>query len=332
MVYLIFPFINLSINREKKEILSDTNKVILKIQEDLSFSEIGDYLVSKDLLLSSKTINQLIEFKNYENNTLKKGKYIIQTKWSNNKLVNQLFLMRNKHVVDLYIPSVRTLEILCGRLSLQLDLDSAKLLHLFQDENIQEKFGFNSYTFSSIVIPNTYEVYTNISENKLIEFLATKYKSFWNKERIDKANELGYSQSEITIIASIVQMEQQIKFDEHSKIAGLYINRLKSDMKLQADPTVKFALKMPNLRRLYYKHLKVDSPYNTYKYKGLPPGPICIVDPRVIDAVLNYSKHNYVFMCAKPSYSGYHNFSSTNKDHEKYKKLYTSWLSLEKIN
>ena len=332
MVYLIFPFINLFINREKKEILSDTNKVILKIQEDLSFSEIGDYLVSKDLLLSSKTINQLIEFKNYENNTLKKGKYIIQTKWSNNKLVNQLFLMRNKHVVDLYIPSVRTLEILCGRLSLQLELDSAKLLHLFQDENIQEKFGFNSYTFSSIVIPNTYEVFTNISENKLIEFLATKYKSFWNKERIDKANELGYSQSEITIIASIVQMEQQIKFDEHSKIAGLYINRLKSNMKLQADPTVKFALKMPNLRRLYYKHLKVDSPYNTYKYKGLPPGPICIVDPRVIDAVLNYSKHDYVFMCAKPSYSGYHNFSSNNKDHEKYKKLYTSWLSLEKIN
>lgn len=332
VVYLIFPFINLFINREKKEILSDTNKVILKIQEDLSFSEIGDYLVSKDLLLSSKTINQLIEFKNYENNTLKKGKYIIQTKWSNNKLVNQLFLMRNKHVVDLYIPSVRTLEILCGRLSLQLELDSAKLLHLFQDENIQEKFGFNSYTFSSIVIPNTYEVFTNISENKLIEFLATKYKSFWNKERIDKANELGYSQSEITIIASIVQMEQQIKFDEHSKIAGLYINRLKSNMKLQADPTVKFALKMPNLRRLYYKHLKVDSPYNTYKYKGLPPGPICIVDPRVIDAVLNYSKHDYVFMCAKPSYSGYHNFSSNNKDHEKYKKLYTSWLSLEKIN
>jgi UPF0755 protein len=332
VVYLIFPFINLFINREKKEILSDTNKVILKIQEDLSFSEIGDYLVSKDLLLSSKTINQLIEFKNYENNILKKGKYIIKTKWSNNKLVNQLFLMRNQHVVDLYIPSVRSLEILCGRLSLQLELDSAKLLHLFQDENIQEKFGFNSYNISSMVIPNTYEVFANISENKLIEFVASKYKSFWNKERMDKANELGYSQSQINILASIVQMEQQIKFDEHSKIAGLYINRLKSNMKLQADPTVKFALKMPNLRRLYYKHLEVDSPYNTYKYKGLPPGPICIVDPRVIDAVLNYSKHDYIFMCAKPSFSGYHNFSTNNKDHEKYKKLYTTWLSFEEIN
>ncbi len=332
VVYLIFPFFNLFINREKKEILSDTNKVILKIQEDLLFSEIGDYLVSKDLLLSPKTINQLIEFKNYENNTLKEGKYIIQTKWSNNKLVNQLFLMRNQHVVDLYIPSVRNLEVLCGRLSSQLELDSAKLLHLFQDEDIQEKFGFDSYSFSSIVIPNTYEVFTNISENSLIEFIASKYKKFWNTERMDKANKIGYSQSKITILASIVQMEQQIKFDEHSKIAGLYINRLKKNMKLQADPTVKFALKMPNLRRLYYKHLEVDSPYNTYKYKGLPPGPICIVDPRVIDAVLNFSKHDYIFMCAKPSYSGYHNFSSTNKEHEKYKKMYTTWLSLEKIN
>ena len=332
VVYLILPFFNLLINKEKKEILSDSNKVILKIQEDLSFSEIGDYLVSKNILLTSKTINQLIEFKNFKNNTLKKGKYIIKKKWSNNKLVNQLFLMRNQHVIDLYIPSVRSLDILCGKLSSQLELDSSKLSHLFQDEDIQKKFGFNSYTFSSVVIPNTYEVFTNISEIKLIEFIATKYKIFWNAERIDKASKLGYTQSEITILASIVQMEQQIKFDEHSKIAGLYINRLKRNIKLQADPTVKFALKMPNLRRLYYKHLEVDSPYNTYKYKGLPPGPICIVDPRVIDAVLNYSQHEYIFMCAKPSYSGYHNFSSTNTEHEKYKKMYTNWLSIEKIN
>jgi UPF0755 protein len=320
------------LNKEKKEILSDTNKIVLKIKEDISFSEIGEYLVNKNVLASSNTVTQLIKFKSYQNNTLKKGKYILQKKWSNNQLVNQLFLMRNQHVEDLYIPSVRSLEILCGRLSSQLDLDSSKLLHLFQDEDIQQKYGFNSNTFSSIIIPNTYEVYANISEDKLIEFIANKYKIFWNRERMEKAAKLGFTQSEITILASIVQMEQQIKFDEHSKIAGLYINRLKRNMKLQADPTVKFALKMPNLRRLYYKHLEVDSPYNTYKYKGLPPGPICITDPRVIDAVLNYSQHDYIFMCAKPSYSGYHNFSSTNAQHEKFKKIYTSWLSLEKIN
>ena len=127
-------------------------------------------------------------------------------------------------------------------------------------------------------------------------------------------------------------MEQQLKFDEHSKIAGLYINRLKKGMKLQADPTVKFALNKPGLRRLYYRHLEVDSPYNTYKFKGLPPGPICIPDKRVIDAVLDYESHDYIFMCAQPSYSGYHNFSSNNKDHEKYKKDYTNWLSKEGIN
>ena len=126
-------------------------------------------------------------------------------------------------------------------------------------------------------------------------------------------------------------MEQQIKFDEHSKIAGLYINRLKKGMKLQADPTVKYALDKPKLKRLYYSHLKVDSPYNTYLHKGLPPGPICIPDPRVIDAVLNYESHNFIFMCAKPSYSGYHNFSSTNLEHEKFKKIYTNWLAAEGI-
>ena len=102
-------------------------------------------------------------------------------------------------------------------------------------------------------------------------------------------------------------------------------------MKLQADPTVKFALNKPKLRRLYYKHLEIDSPYNTYKYSGLPPGPICIVDPRVIDAVLNYEKHDYLFMCAQPAYSGYHNFSSTNSQHEKYKRDYIDWLKKENI-
>ena len=136
---------------------------------------------------------------------------------------------------------------------------------------------------------------------------------------------------EMLILASIIEKEAGNNI-EKAKIAGVFLKRISINMKLQADPTVKFALKMPNLRRLYYKHLEVDSPYNTYKYKGLPPGPIYIVDPRVIDAVLNYSEHDYIFMCAKPSYSGYHNFSSTNKEHEKYKKMYTTWLSQEEIN
>ena len=323
---------NLYLTKDKEEIIIKTEKIILKSSEDISFNKLGDFLVKNNIIKTSETFNQLVKYKNYDNSILKKGNYTIQKKWSNNKLVNQLFLMRNLNLIDLYIPSVMNLNILSGKIASQIKLDSIKLLNQFNDYNIQKNLGFNSYTFPTIIIPNTYEVFANISEQKLINLLSFEYKKFWNKNRLKKAKSLGLTQSEICILASIVQMEQQVKFDEHSKIAGLYINRLKKNMKLQADPTVKFALNKPGLRRLYYKHLEIDSPYNTYKYKGIPPGPICIPDPRVIDAVLNYSQHNYIFMCAKPSYSGYHNFSSTNADHEKFKKIYTTWLSLEKIN
>ena len=323
---------NLYLTKDKEEIIIKTEKIILKSSEDISFNKLGDFLVKNNIIKTSETFNQLVKYKNYDNSILKKGNYTIQKKWSNNKLVNQLFLMRNLNLIDLYIPSVMNLNILSGKIASQIKLDSIKLLNQFNDYNIQKNLGFNSYTFPTIIIPNTYEVFANISEQKLIDLLAFEYKKFWNKSRLKKAKNLGLTQSEICILASIVQMEQQVKFDEHSKIAGLYINRLKKNMKLQADPTVKFALNKPGLRRLYYKHLEIDSPYNTYKYKGIPPGPICIPDPRVIDAVLNYSQHDYIFMCAKPSYSGYHNFSSTNADHEKFKKIYTTWLSLEKIN
>ena len=332
IIYLIYPVCNLFLKKDKKEIICKSEKITLKITEDIFFKEIGDFLVKNNILKNSETFNRLVEFKDYNNEILKKGKYIIKKKWSNNTLVNQLFLMRNLNLVDLYIPSAMNLEIISGKISSQVGLDSIKILEIFNDYNIQKNLGFNSYTFPSIIIPNTYEVFADISEQKLIDLLAFEYKKFWNKSRLKKAKNLGLTQSEICILASIVQMEQQVKFDEHSKIAGLYINRLKKNMKLQADPTVKFALNKPGLRRLYYKHLEIDSPYNTYKYKGIPPGPICIPDPRVIDAVLNYSQHNYIFMCAKPSYSGYHNFSSSNEDHEKFKKMYTSWLTLEKIN
>ena len=332
IIYLIYPVCNLYLKKDKKEIICKSEKITLKITEDIFFKEIGDFLVKSNILKNSETFNRLVKFKDYNNEILKKGKYIIKKKWSNNTLVNQLFLMRNLNLVDLYIPSVMNLEIISGKISSQVGLDSIKILEIFNDYNIQKNLGFNSYTFPSIIIPNTYEVFADISEQKLIDLLAFEYKKFWNKNRLKKAKTLGLTQSEICILASIVQMEQQVKFDEHSKIAGLYINRLKKNMKLQADPTVKFALNKPGLRRLYYKHLEIDSPYNTYKYKGIPPGPICIPDPRVIDAVLNYSQHDYIFMCAKPSYSGYHNFSSSNADHEKFKKMYTSWLTLEKIN
>ena len=331
-IYKTSPLYFLYVNKDKKDIISNSDKISFKVKRDISFTELGDFLVKKNILKKSNTINDLVVYKNYDNDTLRKGKYSIEKNWSNNQLINQLYIMRNQNIIDLYIPSSRNLRTICAKISNQIKIDSLKLLEIFNDQTLQNKFGFNSYTFPTLIIPNTYEVYANITEIQLFDLFRKQYNKFWNSSRIRKAIKIGLTQSEVIILASIVQMEQQLKFDEHAKIAGLYINRLKKGMKLQADPTVKFALNKPNLRRLYYRHLEVDSPYNTYKFKGLPPGPIWIPDSRVIDAVLNYEFHDYIFMCAKPSYSGYHNFSSNNKDHEKYKKDYINWLSKEGIN
>jgi len=191
--------------------------------------------------------------------------------------------------------------------------------------------GYNYDNIITIFLPDTYQVYWNISVENLIKRMKKEYSIFWNNERKEKLNKIGLNLKEFSTLASIVSSETN-NLKEAKKIAGVYINRLKNNWKLQSCPTLIYASNDFNIKRVLTKHINIESPYNTYKYKGLPPGPICIVDPRVIDAVLNYSKHDFIFMCAKPSYSGYHNFSSTNKEHEKYKKMYTTWLSQEKIN
>ncbi len=159
--------------------------------------------------------------------------------------------------------------------------------------------------------------------------MAKEYKAFWNDERKEKANNINLTQSEATILASMVLEEQRVKYHEHPTIAGVYVNRLKLGMKLQSCPTVIYALNKPGLRRVLKKHLEIESPYNTYINFGLPPGPICIPEPRVIDAVLNYETHDYLFMCAKPEYSGDHQFSKTNAEHSRYSKIYSAWADRE---
>ena len=240
--------------------------------------------------------------------------------------------MRNqKRIVQLTFGSVRTLEDLAKKISQTINADSTELMRTFNDVNLQKKYGFNNQTFISLFIPNTYEVYSDITPEELVDRMAKEYKKFWTAKRKAKAKKLGLSQSEVTTLASIVHEEQKVKIDEQPKIAGLYLNRLKNGWLLQADPTVKYALNNPSLKRLLYKHLEIDSPYNTYKNTGLPPGPICIPEPNAIDAVLNHEKHNYFFMCAKPEYSGYHNFAQTNAQHEVNARIYHNWLKKQSI-
>ena len=310
----------------------DENEKVLILSDSVSFSKLGEYLQNINVIKDSTSFNILINYKKgYSKSVMRAGEFTIKRDWDNNKLVNQLYLMRNQSIITLLIPQMRYIEELSAIISQNLDIDSLRFTELLHNREIYSKYGFSELTFSTMFLPNTYEVYSTISDLELIEFFAKEYKKFWNKHRVAKAKLLDLSQSEITILSSIVLQEQQVKYDEHSKIAGLYINRIKRNMKLQADPTVKFALNRPDLKRVLLRHLEIESPYNTYFVEGLPPGPICIPNEKVIDAVLNYEKHDFIFMCAMPEYSGYHNFAKTNSQHNKNRAKYTAWLSKEGV-
>ena len=333
LIYFGFPYYNLFKAKNLDNLDFKGSEISLEIDNDILFKDLGEYLKQEGIIKDDDAFNLLVNYKKgYSHSTLTKGKITIKREWLNNELVNQLYLMRNQKIISITIPTFRKLEDLANFVSRFIEDDSTELLSVLTDLNVSSSYGFNLDQFPCMFIPNTYEIYSNYNSIEFVSFMAKEYKKFWNEDRKLKADSINLTQSEVSILASIVQCEQSLKYDEHSKIAGLYLNRINKDMKLQADPTVKFALDMPGLRRLYYRHLEVNSPYNTYKFKGLPPGPICIPDSRVIDAVLNYEQHDFIFMCAQPAYSGYHNFSSTNYQHEKYKKLYTNWLKSENIH
>ena len=326
--YIVYPYYKVYNASNIDNMAFDDDEQILILSDSLSFTKLGRYLQDNKIIKDSISFNILINYKKgYSNAIIKAGEFTIKRDWNNNKLVNQLYLMRNQSVITIVIPQMRYIEEISTIISEQLNIDSLRFIELLHDREIYSKYGFSESTFSTMFLPNTYEVYSTISDLELIDFFAKEYKKFWNKHRVAKSKLLNLSQSEITILASIVLQEQQLKYDEHSKIAGLYINRLNRNIKLQADPTVKFALNRPDIKRVLLRHLEVESPYNTYLNEGLPPGPICIPNDKVIDAVLNYEKHDFIFMCAMPEFSGYHNFAKTNSEHNKNRSKYTSWLS-----
>jgi len=331
LLYFVKPYYDLYELRSKRVLKFNSSSETFKIAEELPLSKLDSVLITNDLMDSAYSLKSLIEFKNYGDDTLVAGKYTLQKIWSANTLVNQIFLMRNQNITDLHIPSCRNLNDLAIKIAEQIDLTPEVLINKFNDPLTHQKYGFNSVIFSTFFLPTTLEIYKNTTADNLLDLLAKNYKKFWNDSRLKKANKLNLKPSEITVLASIVQLEQQSNFDEHTTIAGLYLNRLKLGMKLQADPTVKYALNNPRLKRVLNKHLKVDSPYNTYLHHGLPPGAIYIPETSVIDAVLNYQKHDYLFMCAYPSYNANHSFAISYKDHLKNQKKYTDWLDKEGI-
>ena len=224
------------------------------------------------------------------------------------------------------IPESRTTDRLAGALSKKLMLDSAAVAILLKDSAFCAKQGFDPDNIVCLFVPNTYEVYWNTSLDKLMARMKKEHDHFWNKERTDKAQAIGLTPNEVCTLASIID-EETANNQEKPMIAGMYLNRLKTGMPLQADPTIKFALQDFALRRIYHDMLTYDSPYNTYRNIGLPPGPIKIASVKGIDAVLNRVDHDYLYMCAKEDFSGTHNFAKTYQEHLKNAAKYSKALN-----
>ena len=232
--------------------------------------------------------------------------------------------------VKLVVPSVRTLPQLIARVAPQIMADSAQLQQLLDDSVYVNKLGFNKQTLPALFIPNTYEVYWNMNAQAFVRRMQREYEVFWNKARREKAHSLKLDPVEVSVLASIVE-EETANNAEKPRVAGLYLNRLKRGIPLQADPTIKFSLQDFGLRRILFKHLEVESPYNTYKHVGLPPGPIRIPSIVGLNSVLNREEHNYIYMCAKEDFSGTHNFARTLSQHNANARRYQQALNKRKI-
>lgn len=286
--------------------------VYIYIEPSTKYDEIVDQ-IKKQVNLPSEKFFQIISEKMKYPETIKTGRYAIRDGMTIPEIIRML-RSGNQSAVKLTFNNMRTNENLAGRISNQLMLDSVELLNVLKDETKLEVLGFDTNTIAAMFIPNTYEVYWDTSIDNLMNRMKKEYTSFWNESRKDKAKEIGLSPIEVSILASIVE-EEATYSDEYSIVAGLYLNRLKRGQRLEADPTIKFALNDFSLRRILYKHLEVESPYNTYRNEGLPPGPIRIPSIRGIDATLSPQDHKYLFMCAKEDLSGRHNFATTHAEH-----------------
>lgn len=260
---------------------------------------------------------------------VKPGKYLIR-KNSNNLEVIQMLRAGDQSPVRITFNNARLMTDVAEKLTVKLELDKQSFLNIIESDNTATSFGFDHETFRCMFIPNTYEVYWTLSAEDLLKRLHKEYNRFWNAERITKAGELGMNPVQVTILASIVQAEI-FHNEEGPIVAGLYLNRLKRNMPLQADPTLIYAVGDFTIKRVLNIHKEIDSPYNTYKYTGLPPGPINFPSITTIDAVLNYKEHNYIYMCAKEDFSGYHNFAASLREHAINAKKFQQALNKAKI-
>ena len=308
--------------------ISTGEEVFFYVYSGSDYAAVFSNLQEKGIVKNTQSFNWTAQRKNYPNH-IRPGRYLIKPRMSNNDLVNML-RSGNQVPVDLTFNNINTLKDLSKRLSEQLECSHDQLYAMLRDTSVIHAYGFDEYTIPAMFIPNTYEIYWNVSPKSLLDRMHQEYDKFWTRSRLAKAQKMSMSPEDVITLASIVNKEVRYD-DEKKRVAGLYINRINKGIRLQADPTLVFAHNDFTIRRVLNKHKKLDSPYNTYKYAGLPPGPICIPDITSIEAVLNYEKHKYIYMCAKPDFSGYHNFAKTLKQHNKNAEAYRRELNRRRI-
>lgn len=295
-----------------------------------TFDNVVNDLYEKGYIINRNSFEWVAEKKSNFKNNIKAGRYLLKDGMNNNELID-LLRSGEQEPVKVTFNNVRTTRELAGKITKNLECDSTEFYELITDKTFTSKYGFNIITILTMFLPNTYEFYWNTSSEQLIKRMAEEYKKFWTEERKAKAKKLNLSQSEVAILASIVQAEQSVHADERPKVAGLYINRLRKGMLLQSDPTVVYGIGDFSINRVLTKHLQTNTPYNTYIHSGLPPGPINLPSIKSLDAVLNYEHHNYIYMCAKADFSGYHSFAADYNTHINNARKYQRELNRRRI-
>ena len=293
-----------------------------------TYDDVLELLYTNKFIKNKSTFEWAADRMNYRKH-IQPGKYMLKNRMTNHKLILKL-RSGEQEPVKLTFSDIRTLETLAGIVSRKTEAEYSAIINLLHNKEYINQIGFNEHTIIGLFIPNTYEFYWNTSPEQFISRMLSEYDSFWTRARKSKAEQMNLTQNEVVTLASIVD-EESSKAEEDPIIAGVYINRLKKGIKLQADPTIRYAHGDFSMRRILTKHLSIESPYNTYKYYGLPPGPIRIPSIASVDAVLNYKKHDYLYFCAKDDFSGYHYFAKTLAQHNKYARLYQRALNKRRI-
>ncbi len=309
----------------------EKKKVYIFIDEDDDFTEVERHLAP--FLKSISDFSMAAQKKGYTTR-VRSGKFVLLKGSNNNEIINSL---RGKSLtVRVTFNNQERLEDLAGRVAQQISPDSITLLKAFLDSEFLAAKGFSKENALGMYLPNSYDFFWNTTAENFRDKMLKSFEKFWSDDRKNKATALGLTPKEVISLAAIVQKESQ-KADERPRVAGVYFNRLKRKMKLQADPTVIYAMKLQHqnfdmvIKRVLYKDLKIKSPYNTYLYRGVPPGPITMPDISSIMAVLNAEQHPYLYFVANPNKTGYHLFAKNGREHNKNKKIYTNWLDRNRV-